>query len=213
MKKILVVEDEPDIRELLASYLRNEGYDVAAAEDGVAALSCFSEDKFDLVITMEISRFARNTDVPVLMLSALGEEKDLIRGYDSLADDYMTKPFSMLVLLRKVSAILRRNDAPSDEEKSASSVVCGELTLIPDRMEVLVSGKSVEVTSREFDILLTLAKHPGRIFTRELLLDMLWDYNSFVDERIVDSHIKNLRHKLGGDYIETVRGRGYRIGR
>ena len=106
-----------------------------------------------------------------------------------------------------------REAAPSDEEKSASSVVCGELTLIPDRMEVLVSGKSVEVTSREFDILLTLAKHPGRIFTREMLLDMLWDYNSFVDERIVDSHIKNLRHKLGGDYIETVRGRGYRIGR
>ncbi|MBR4009329.1 MAG: response regulator transcription factor [Clostridiales bacterium] len=223
MKKILVVEDEPDIRELLASYLRNEGYDVAAAEDGVAALSCFSEDKFDLVIldimipkidgygVCEVIK--KQSDVPVLMLSALGEEKDLIRGYDSLADDYMTKPFSMPVLLRKVSAILRRNDAPSDEEKSASSVVCGELTLIPDRMEVLVSGKSVEVTSREFDILLTLAKHPGRIFTREMLLDMLWDYNSFVDERIVDSHIKNLRHKLGGDYIETVRGRGYRIGR
>jgi Response regulators consisting of a CheY-like receiver domain and a winged-helix DNA-binding domain len=223
MKKILVVEDEPDIRELLGSYLRNEGYDVAAAEDGVAALSCFSEGGFDLVIldimipkidgygVCEVIK--KQSDVPVLMLSALGEEKDLIKGYDAMADDYMTKPFSMPVLLRKVSAILRRNDAPSEKENTASSVVCGELTLIPDRMEVLVSGKRVEVTSREFDILLTLAKHPGRIFTREMLLDMLWDYNSFVDERIVDSHIKNLRHKLGGDYIETVRGRGYRIGK
>ena len=223
MKKILVVEDEPDIRELLGSYLRNEGYDVVAAEDGVAALSCFSEGGFDLVIldimipkidgygVCEVIK--KQSDVPVLMLSALGEEKDLIKGYDSMADDYMTKPFSMPVLLRKVSAILRRNDTPSERENTASSVVCGELTLIPDRMEVLVSGKSVEVTSREFDILLTLAKHPGRIFTREMLLDMLWDYNSFVDERIVDSHIKNLRHKLGGDYIETVRGRGYRIGK
>ena len=79
-------------------------------------------------------------------------------------------------------------------------------------MEVLVKGQKVDVTSREFDLLLTMAKHPGRVYTRETLLDMLWDYNSFVDERIVDTHIKNLRHKLGGDYIETVRGRGYRIG-
>ncbi len=222
MRKILVVEDEPDIRELLCSYLKNEGYDVVPAEDGVEAVSLFGKEKPDLVIldimipkidgygVCEVIK--KQSDVPVLMLSALGEEKDLIKGYDAMADDYMTKPFSMPVLLRKVSAILRRNDTSSDGKSTCPMVSCGDLTLIPDRMEVLVCGKKVDVTSREFDLLLTLAKHPGRVYTREMLLDMLWDYNSFVDERIVDSHIKNLRHKLGGDYIETVRGRGYRIG-
>ncbi|MBR3033557.1 MAG: response regulator transcription factor [Clostridiales bacterium] len=222
MKKILVVEDEPDIRELLGNYLKNEGYAVVSAEDGVEAISVFSKEKPDLIIldimipkidgygVCEVIK--KQADVPVLMLSALGEEKDLLKGYDSMADDYMTKPFSMPVLLRKVSAILRRRDGSSDAESTSPAVICGDLTLIPDRMEVLVKGEKVEVTSREFDLLLTMAKHPGRIYTRETLLDMLWDYNSFVDERIVDSHIKNLRHKLGGDYIETVRGRGYRIG-
>ena len=222
MKKILVVEDEPDIRELLGNYLKNEGYAVVSAEDGVEAISVFSKEKPDLIIldimipkidgygVCEVIK--KQADVPVLMLSALGEEKDLLKGYDSMADDYMTKPFSMPVLLRKVSAILRRKDGPSDAESTSPAVICGDLTLIPDRMEVLVKGEKVEVTSREFDLLLTMAKHPGRIYTRETLLDMLWDYNSFVDERIVDSHIKNLRHKLGGDYIENVRGRGYRIG-
>ena len=222
MKKILVVEDEPDIRELLGNYLKNEGYAVVSAEDGVEAISVFSKEKPDLIIldimipkidgygVCEVIK--KQADVPVLMLSALGEEKDLLKGYDSMADDYMTKPFSMPVLLRKVSAILRRRDGSSDAESTSPAVICGDLTLIPERMEVLVKGEKVEVTSREFDLLLTMAKHPGRIYTRETLLDMLWDYNSFVDERIVDSHIKNLRHKLGGDYIETVRGRGYRIG-
>ena len=221
MKKILVVEDEPDIRELLVNYLGNEGYDVVAAGDGVEAIARFSEDTDLVILDIMIPKIdgygvceviKKQSDVPVLMLSALGDEKDLIRGYDAMADDYMTKPFSMPVLLRKVSAILRRKDVSSDAKSTCPSVSCGDLTLIPDRMEVLVKGQKVEVTSREFDLLLTMAKHPGRVYTRETLLDMLWDYNSFVDERIVDTHIKNLRHKLGGDYIETVRGRGYRIG-
>ena len=146
--------------------------------------------------------------MPIVFLSALGDEKSVIKGYDVMADDYVTKPFSMPVLLRKVNAILRRGER---EQEKADSIMWGDLKIIPDMMEVTVNGNKVELTSREFDILLTLVKHPGRIFTREVLLDMLWDYNPLVDERIVDSHIKNLRHKLGGDYIETVRGKGYRI--
>ncbi len=220
MKKILVVEDEPDIRELLCTYLRNEGYDIAWAEDGVAAIALFAKDRFDLVLldimipkidgygVCEVIK--KQSDVPVLMLSALGDENSLIKGYDSLADDYVTKPFSMPVLLRKISAILRRENA-SSEKSDGQIISCGELTLLPDKMEVRVGEKKVEVTSREFDILLTLAKHPGRVYTREMLLELLWDFDSIVDERIVDSHIKNIRHKLGGDYIETVRGRGYKI--
>jgi len=221
MKKILIVEDEPDIRELLTSYLSHEGYDVAAAEDGVAALSCFSKGEFDLVILdimiPKIDGFGvcevikKQSDVPVIFLSALGDEKSLLKGYDSMADDYVTKPFSMPVFLRKVRAVLRRNDTSSS--KAQSVITYGEITMNADTMEVTACGENVELTSREFDLLMLLIKNPGRVFTREVLLDMLWDYNSFVDERIVDSHIKNLRHKLGqaGNRIETIRGRGYKF--
>ncbi len=217
-KRILVVEDEPDIRELLVSYLENEGYCVLWAEDGVGAIDLFAKDRFDLVIldimipkidgygVCEVIK--KKSDVPIVFLSALGDEKSVIKGYDVMADDYVTKPFSMPVLLRKVNAILRRGER---EQEKSDSIMWGDLKIIPDMMEVTVNGNKVELTSREFDILLTLVKHPGRIFTREVLLDMLWDYNPLVDERIVDSHIKNLRHKLGGDYIETVRGKGYRV--
>ncbi|MBO4927369.1 MAG: response regulator transcription factor [Clostridiales bacterium] len=224
MKKILIVEDEPDIRELLGNYLTHEGYGVSQAEDGVAALALFAKDKFDLVIldimipkidgygVCEVIK--KQSDVPVIFLSALGDEKSLIKGYDSMADDYVTKPFSMPVFLRKVHAILRRDDV-SGVVKKSSLLSYGNITMNADTMEVIACGKNVELTAREFDLLSLLLKNPGRVYTREVLLDMLWDYNSFVDERIVDSHIKNLRHKLGeaGSCIETVRGRGYRIGK
>lgn len=222
MKKILVVEDEPDIRELLGNYLTHDGYEVSLAEDGVAALSLFSQGEFDLVILdimiPKIDGFGvcevikKQSDVPVIFLSALGDENSLIKGYDLMADDYVTKPFSMPVFLRKVHALLRRQDS-SDVSRNASRIVYGDISVNADTMEVMVGKTKVELTTREFDLLTLLLKNPGRVFTREMLLDMLWDYNSFVDERIVDSHIKNLRHKLGegGNCIETVRGRGYKV--
>ena len=221
MKRILVVEDEPDIRELLENYLTHEGYEVRSAEDGVAALALFSKESFDLVIldimipkidgygVCEVIK--KQSDVPVIFLSALGDEKSLLKGYDSMADDYVTKPFSMPVFLRKVHAVLRRGDATS--VNSGAVLSYGPIILNTDTMEVLAGKEKVDLTTREFDLLVLFLKNPGRVFTREMLLDMLWDYNSFVDERIVDSHIKNLRHKLGeaGSLIETVRGRGYKV--
>ena len=219
MKKILIVEDEPEIRQLLASYLINEGYSVSEAEDGVAAIELFSKEKFDLLILdimipkrdgYGVCEFVKKqSNVPVIFLSALGDEKSMVKGYDSLADDYVTKPFSMPVFLRKVKAVLRRD--PSAPAEDHSKFIYKDIVMIPDMMKVTVSGKDVELTSKEFDILLTLIKNPGRVYTRELLLEMLWDYDSLVDERIVDSHIKNLRHKIGEGVIETVRGRGYRV--
>ena len=128
-----------------------------------------------------------------------------------MADDYVTKPFSMPILIRKINALLRRNDTADNRKDSI--LVCGDILINTDTMEVTVAGNKIDLTSREFDLLYTLAKNPGRVYSREMLLDLLWDYDSLVDERIVDSHIKNLRHKMGGDYIETVRGRGYRIDR
>ncbi|MBO4473276.1 MAG: response regulator transcription factor [Clostridiales bacterium] len=222
MKKILVVEDEPEIRELLGNYLRNEGYEVASAADGVSAIAQFSKDQYDLVLLdimlPKIDGYSvcevikKQSDVPVIFLSALGDEKSLLKGYDVMADDYVTKPFSMPVLLRKVRAVLRR-EGTADPAKALSLVVYGDISMNADTMEVFASGKKVDLTAREFDLLALLLKHPGRVFTREMLLDMLWDYSAFVDERIVDSHVKNLRHKLGtaGNAIETVRGRGYKI--
>ena len=220
MKKILIVEDEQDLRDLLDNYLTNEGYEVSQAGDGVEALSLFSKYTYDLVVLdimiPKIDGFGvcevikKQSTVPVVFLSALSDEGSQIKGYDKLADDYVTKPFSMPVFLRKVNALLRRNDK-SYSSGSNPLCVCGDIVINKDTMEVLVGSKPVTLTVKEFDLLLTLVRNPGRIFTREMLLDLLWDYDSLVDERIVDSHIKNLRHKMGGEYIETVRGRGYRI--
>lgn len=219
MKKILVVEDEFEIRQLLVNYLQNDGYEVFEAEDGIVAIELFGKEKFDLVILdiliPKIDGYGvcelikKQSTVPVIFLSALSDEKSMVKGYDSLADDYVTKPFSMPVFLKKVKALLRRNS--SSDAEDYTKVCYKDIVMVPDMMKVSVSGKEVELTAREFDILLTLIKNPGRIYTREALLDKLWDYNSLVDERIVDGHIKNLRHKIGDGIIETVRGRGYRV--
>ena len=215
----MIVEDEPELRQLLASYLINDGYSVIEAEDGVAAISLFGCETVDLVILdimipkidgYGVCEFVKKqSNVPVIFLSALDDEKSMVKGYDSLADDYVTKPFSMPVFLRKVKAVLRRDSSSSSEE--CTKFIYKDIEIIPDMAKVKVNGKEIELTSKEFDILLTLIKNPGRVYTRERLLEMLWDYSAIVDERIVDSHIKNLRHKIGEGVIETVRGRGYRV--
>ena len=220
MSRILIVEDEQDLRELLGNYLVREGYEVSGAADGMEALSLFSKEHFDLVVLdimiPKIDGYSvcevikKQSEVPVVFLSALNDEKSQIKGYDKQADDYVTKPFSMPVFIRKINALLRRKDG-SGASAGNSLCVCGDIVMNKDTMEVTVSGRSVNLTVREFDLLQMFVKNPGRIFTREVLLDLLWDYDSLVDERIVDTHVKNLRHKMGGDYIETVRGKGYRI--
>ena len=221
MKKILVVEDEPEIRTLLDNFLTHEGFEVSLAGDGVEALSLFGRAHFDLVLLdimiPKIDGFGvcevikKQSDMPVMFLSALNDDKSQIKGYDLMADDYVTKPFSMPILIRKINALLRRNDTSGSRKDPL--LVCGDILINTDTMEVSVAGTPVDLTSREFDLLCTFAKNPGRVYSREKLLDLLWDYDSLVDERIVDCHIKNLRHKMGGDYIETVRGKGYRIDR
>ena len=220
MRKILITEDEPEIREMMYNHLTHEGFEVDMAEDGVEALSLFSSNTYDLVLLdimiPKIDGYGvceyikKQSDTPVVFISALSDEKSQIRGYDLMADDYVTKPFSMPVLVRKINALLRLKDDRNDPGEDRR-IRYSDLVIDPDTMEVTAAGRNVELTSREFDLLTTLVRSPGRIYTREMLLNLLWDYDSLVDERIVDTHIKNLRHKLGGDYIDTVRGRGYRI--
>ena len=216
MKHILIVEDEPDIQELLCAYLQDAGYGTAAAGDGVAALELFQSRPFDLVLLdlmlPKIDGFGvcelirRQSQVPILMLTALDGEGEQLRGFRLNIDDYVTKPFSMPVLLEKIRVILRRRGSAGED----SRLRYRDLSLDLDAREVRLEGRTLELTAREFELLHTFLSAPGRVFTREMLLSKLWGYDFFGDERVVDSHIKNLRRKLGRDYIETVRGVGYR---
>ena len=216
MKTILIVEDETDIQELLRTYLEDAGYQTAAAGDGVTALALFNAQHFDLVLLdlmlPKIDGFGvcelirRQSQVPILMLTALDGEEQQLRGFGMDIDDYVTKPFSMPVLLEKIRVILRRRTNAAED----ACLRYRDLSLNLDTREAAQDGRILDLTAREFDLLHTFLAAPGRVFTREMLLAKLWNYDFYGDERVVDCHIKNLRHKLGQNYIETVRGVGYR---
>ena len=216
MKTILIVEDETDIQELLRTYLEDAGYQTAAAGDGVTALALFNAQHFDLVLLdlmlPKIDGFGvcelirRQSQVPILMLTPLDGEEQQLRGFGMDIDDYVTKPFSMPVLLEKIRVILRRGTNAVED----ACLRYRDLSLNLDTREAAQDGRILDLTAREFDLLHTFLAAPGRVFTREMLLAKLWGYDFYGDERVVDCHIKNLRHKLGQNYIETVRGVGYR---
>lgn len=216
MQRILIVEDEPDIQELLSAYLRHEGYQVLTAGNGVEALACFHAHTCHLVLLdimlPKIDGFGvcelirKESAVPIIMLTALDGEAEQLKGFDLQIDDYVTKPFSMPVLLRKIAAVLRR----SSGDLSSETLAYQNILLDLDARTCQIDRETIELTPREFDLLAALIKSPGRVFTREVLLNQLWGYDFLGDERIVDSHIKNLRKKLKIDCIETVRGVGYR---
>lgn len=217
MKNILIVEDEPDIQELLCTYLKDAGYGTTIAGDGVIAMSLFQLHTFDLVLLdimlPKIDGFGvcelirQQSQVPILMLTALDTEEQQLHGFRLDIDDYVTKPFSMPILLEKIRVILRRSNAPENE----NSLHYRDLVMNLNTREVILAGRNLELTTREFELLHTFLSAPGRVFTREMLLARLWGYDFYGDERVVDSHIKNLRHKLERDYIKTVRGVGYRV--
>ena len=219
MQRILVVEDDLDIQELLKNFLQEVGYDIVLANDGVEALSVFSTAQFDLVLLdvmlPKIDGFAvcelirKQSKVPIIMLTALSGEEEQIRGLDLQVDDYITKPFSMPILIRKIAAVLRRSGGPVEDENK--TIAYQNLVLDCDSYTATVDGSAYELTQREFEVLKELLTHQGRILTRQNLLDKLWRYDFYGDERVVDTHIKNLRKKLGIDFILTIRGVGYKI--
>lgn len=214
MKRILVIEDEPDIQEMLCAYLRDAGYSVSAASDGIQAMDCFHRESWDLILldlmlpkidgygVCELIR--RESDVPVIMVTALDTEENQIRGFDLQIDDYVTKPFSMPILLRKIAAVLRRTGSDAESRQ----LIYRDIVMDLDAYRVTVDGALLDLTTREFELLKELLQNQGRVLTRSVLLGQLWNYDFIGDERIVDSHIKNLRKKLNRDYIETVRGGG-----
>jgi DNA-binding response OmpR family regulator len=223
--RILLVDDEQSIQTLLSYPLRKDGYHVTSALDGSEALRRFEEGRFDLVILdlmlpqmggVEVCRQLRSrSQVPIIMLTAKGSETDKVAGLEVGADDYITKPFSMREFRSRVKAALRRSRM-GGETSEDGAIECGELTIDFDRRMVTLDGEEVRVTYVEFEILGALARSPGRVLTRETLLEHVWGDSDYRDPRTVDVHIRHLREKLERDpkepeYLFTVRGVGYRF--
>lgn len=215
MQKILIVEDDSDIQDILKNHLIDAGYEVVVASDGVVGIAMF-DDTIDLILldimlpkidgygVCEVIR--KKSQVPIIMLTALSDEENQLRGFEQQIDDYISKPFSPKILLCKIAAILRRRTA-----ENQSLLTYKELSMDIEGFHVYQNGNEVVLTSKEFALLRLMIENQGKVFTRQMLLDRLWLDDLEVEDRIVDSHIKNIRKKLNVDYIETIRGVGYRI--
>ena len=236
-KRILIIEDEPAIRKILKEPLAAAGYCVTTAPDGLEGIRMFRTGAFDLVLLdillPKIDGYAvcemirQESKVPIILLTALDAEDDQIKGFNLLADDYITKPFSVRLVLKRVEALLRRTAAeqhamerPCAEQPGAKKPAAEEapgllrwreVTLDETGRQVFVSGREVVLTRLEFELLLLFMKHPGRVFSRDDLLNLVWGYEFVGDEKGVNFHIMNLRRKLRVDCIRTVRGVGYKI--
>ncbi|MCW3002110.1 MAG: response regulator transcription factor [Conexibacter sp.] len=226
--RILLADDEQSIQTLLSFPLRKDGYEVTTASDGREALARFSEGRFDLVVLdvmmprmdgLEVCRRIRaRHNVPIIMLTAKAEEIDKVLGLELGADDYITKPFSLREFRSRVRAALRRAGMQTQAEPEAEDqpLIVHELEIDPAKRAVRVREGSVELTFVEFEILNALARNPGRVFTRDMLLTRIWGDSAYRDPRTIDVHIRHLREKLETDakdpeYLFTVRGVGYRF--
>ncbi|HXF74334.1 MAG TPA: response regulator transcription factor [Actinomycetota bacterium] len=222
-RTVLVVDDEEAIAEAVRARLESEGFRVLVAHDGPEAVRRHREDRPDLVVLdlmlpgmdgLEVCReIQREAWTPVLMLTARTEEADKVEGFAVGADDYLTKPFSLRELAARVRAILRRMERIGGSPP-AGPIARGPLAIDPARRRVTVAGREVQLTPLEFEILLTLARQPGVVFTREQLMDRVWGYRDYAGGRVVDSHVARIRRKLGEDggeprFIRTVHGVGY----
>jgi DNA-binding response OmpR family regulator len=224
--RILLVDDEQAVQRLLTYPLRKEGYEVVGAMDGQEALDRFGEERFDLVVLdimlpkldgIEVCRRLRTrSQVPIIMLTAKGDEIDKVAGLEMGADDYITKPFSVTEFRSRVKAALRRGGMATQTLAASEPIRAGALEIDFERRSVQLGSEPVKLTYVEFEILAALASAPGRVFTREMLLEHIWGDSTYRDPRTVDVHIRHLREKLEErpeepSLILTVRGAGYRF--
>ncbi|MBJ6723201.1 winged helix-turn-helix domain-containing protein [Geomesophilobacter sediminis] len=222
MQTVLVIEDEQDLAELIAFHLEKEGFHPVVVADGLAGLNEARNNPPQLILLdlmlpgmmgTEVLRILKGAEktaaVPVVVLTAKGEEIDRVVGFELGADDYVVKPFSVRELMLRVRAVLRRNG----EAPKPSQMALGPLTIDTEQHLVTVDGEEVQLTSTEYKLLMNLAERPGRVQSREHLLQTVWGYNYIGDTRTVDTHLTRLRSKLGaaGDMIKTVRGFGYKM--
>ena len=221
--KILVVDDEKLLVKGIKFNLENDGYEVAAAYDGEEAVELAKTGDFDLIILdimmpkltgleacMQIREFS---NVPIIMLTAKGEDMDKLIGFEQGTDDYLTKPFNILELKARIRALLRRS-TPAETKEDTTRITCGDITLDTSELNAYKNGKAVELTAREFDLMELLMKNPGHVYSRENLLDIIWGYEYQGEIRTVDVHVRRLREKLERvpaqpEYIMTKWGVGY----
>lgn len=218
-ERILIIEDEEAIRQILSELLISAGYEVTAAGDGLEGIGKFRERSYCLVLLdvmmpkidgYTLCRLIRNgSDVPIIMLTALDEEEAQLRAFELKVDDYITKPFSLPLLLMRVEAVLRR----SRQREVSPFLSFQDIRLDPVSREIFSGSTPVALTHIEFDLLELFLRNPNRVFTRDNLLNQVWGYDFAGDEKVVNIHIMNLRRKLGQNLIDTIRGVGYRLGK
>lgn len=216
MKKILLVEDEFRIRKITKDFLVEEGYKVVEAADGKEAIEKFNGEAFDLVLLdvmlpeidgwSVLREIRKDSNILVMMLTARSDDSDQIFGYQLKADDYLTKPYNPDILIARVKALLRRGPTEAEEELNFGNIVINE-----KQFKVFIDGEDIELTKKEFEMFKYLTENKGNVLTREQILNRVWGYDYYGDFRVVDNHVKRLRKKLKADYIETVRGVGYRF--
>lgn len=233
-KKILIIEDEPNIRELVLYNLKTNGYECIAAEDGIMGITMVHREKPDLILLdimlpgkngFEICKELRDegNNTPIIMMTAKTEEADKVMGLDYGADDYISKPFGIREMMARIKAVLRRYEAavpeikaPVDAPAGDTVITVGDLSINVERHEVEAAGRKISLTLREFELLKYLMEHRGHVFSRDQLLNNIWGIDYAGETRTVDVHIRHLRQKLAGEdgedkYIETIRGKGYKV--
>ena len=217
MQNILVVEDDNQIQELIVEFLSSQDYDVDVANDGVEGYEKFKENKYDLVILdvmmprldgHALCKMIRNLDkeVSIIFLTALGDEESEIKGFDLKADDYISKPFSFNILIKRVEAVLRRKQK---EEKEDTILEFEGLKLDLQTFKSYIDNEEIELTLKEFNILKLMINSYPTVVSREKLIEKIWGYEYFGDTRVIDAHMKNIRKKIKKDYIKTIKGVGY----
>ncbi|MEG1310576.1 MAG: response regulator transcription factor [Romboutsia sp.] len=214
---ILVVEDDSSIQELIVEFLSSEGYTIDSANDGLEGIQKFKQGNYDLVILdvmmpnldgYSVCKMIRKSStVPIIFLTALNDESNQVKGFELECDDYITKPFSFNLLIKRVEAILRRSSKTSND----NFIEFEDLKLDLNTYSANIEEESIELTLKEFNILKTLIEKYPQVITRENLLDSIWGYDYYGDTRIVDAHIKNIRKKISLPYIKTVKGIGYTL--
>lgn len=218
MEKILIIEDETSIQNILKVFLEEAGYQIYLANDGVSGLTEFRKVNPDLVLLdlmlpkmngYAVCEILRNeSTTPIIMLTALDDESSQVKGFNLHADDYITKPFSVHLVLCRIEAVLRRYHL---SENNTNIIHYKDLLMDMDSYEVFRGTELISLTAREFEILKLFLENQGRVFSREQLLDIIWNYEFIGDEKIINTHMKNIRKKMGVNYIETIRGVGYKI--
>lgn len=215
--RILVIEDDQEIRELIKQFLMTQQYGVEVACDGIEGMKQFNKQAFDLILLdvmmpnlngFEVATMIRGeSNVPIILLTALEEEQDQLKGFDLGIDDYITKPFSFHVLIRRVEAVLRR----SKDQGTNNGLAFKEVRVDCDAYKVFVNEVDIPLTTKEFEIVQLLVQNEKKVLTRECIVERVWGFDYYGETRVIDTHIKNIRKKLDIPYIKTVKGIGYKI--